>query len=327
MSEAATYNKESVMDQLPSVRGRLRANVAMSDLTWFRVGGCADVFFVPADTDDLADFLKNVPDSVPITTVGVGSNLLVRDGGIRGIVIRLASGFNDVTVEGNTRVRAGAAVLDVAVAKRAAQASLAGLEFMRGIPGSVGGALRMNAGAYEREIKDVLVEAMAIDRAGNRHVLGLDRMGFSYRHSAVPADVIFVEALFQGEPGDQEEIKRRMRQVTEVREASQPVRSRTGGSTFKNPDPERSGGQKAWQLIDQAGCRGLIEGGAQVSEQHCNFLINQGEASAADLENLGEKVRSEVEKRSGIKLEWEIRRIGQPLSGEGDRSCLNRLPK
>ena len=303
------------MDHLPSVRGRLRTNVAMADLTWFRVGGCADVFFIPADPTDLADFLKGLPDRVPVTTVGVGSNLLVRDGGIRGCIIRLAAGFNDVAIEGDTLVRAGAAALDVGVAKRAAQASIAGLEFMRGIPGSVGGALRMNAGAYDREIKDVLVEAMAIDRAGDRHVLGLDDLGFSYRHSSAPADFIFIEALFQGEPGDQEDIKRRMRDVTEVREASQPVRSRTGGSTFKNPDPKRSSGLKAWQLIDQAGCRGLIEGGAQVSEQHCNFLINQGDASAADLEKLGEKVRSKVEKCSGIKLEWEIRRIGQPLNG------------
>ena len=270
----------------------------------------------PADPDDLAEFLHGLPSDVPVTVVGVGSNLLVRDGGVRGVVIRLASGFNLITIEAEGRVRAGAAALDVAVAKRAAKASIAGLEFMRGIPGSVGGALCMNAGAYEREIKDVVVEAVAIDRDGNRHVLSVDDMGLSYRHSDVPRDFIFIEALFQGTPGEQQEIERRMQGVTEVREASQPVRTHTGGSTFKNPSLERSGGRKAWQLIDEAGCRGLTLGGAQVSEQHCNFLINRGDASAADLENLGEKVRSEVEKSSGIKLEWEIRRIGQPLRGE-----------
>jgi len=307
-----------LIQRLPKGRGRLSLNAPMSALTWFRVGGSAEALYVPADEEDLSKFLGALPDDVPVTTVGVGSNLLVRDGGIPGVVIRLGSGLGGIAVEGGARVRAGAAALDVAVARRAAAASIAGLEFLRGIPGTIGGALTMNAGAYGREIKDVLIEAAALDRKGRRRVFRRDEMGFAYRHSGVPSEFVFVEALFQGVSGDRHDIEARMSDITETREASQPVKSRTGGSTFKNPDPKRSQGRKAWELIDAAGCRGLTVGDAQVSEHHCNFLINRGNASAADLENLGENVRREVEKTSGIKLEWEIRRIGRPVSGAGE---------
>ena len=315
MSAAIIEKPTSLASRLPQGRGRLSLDVAMSGLTWFRVGGMADAVYVPADADDLATFLQGLPSDVPVTVVGVGSNLLVRDGGVRGLVLRLGAGLGRIAAEDGARVRAGAAALDVAVARRAAEASIAGLEFMRGIPGAVGGALIMNAGAYGCEVKDVLIEATAIDRQGQPHVVTAADMGHSYRHSDVPEDFIFVEALFQGWPGERRDIEARMSGITEARDASQPVRSRTGGSTFKNPDPEQSGGRKAWLLIDEASCRGLVVGDAQVSEQHCNFLINRGKATAADLENLGERVRTEVEKKSGIKLEWEIRRIGQAAEG------------
>ncbi|MFP4003222.1 MAG: UDP-N-acetylmuramate dehydrogenase [Alphaproteobacteria bacterium] len=301
----------SVLERLPEVRGNLRAGAALAPVTWFRVGGPADVLFLPKDTDDLAHFLQGTPADIPVTVVGVGSNLLVRDGGIPGVVIRLARGFADISIEEGNRVRAGTAALDVAVAKAAAEAGLEGLEFYRGIPGSIGGALRMNAGAYGGETKDVLVEAVALDRQGERHVLTVDDMGYAYRHSAAPDDLIFVEAVFQARPGNRDEILARMENITSSREATQPIRTRTGGSTFKNPDPEQSGGRKAWQLIDAAGCRGLTRGGAQVSELHCNFLVNHGRATAADLEALGEEVRRRVEETSGVRLEWEIRRLGR----------------
>ena len=315
---AAPPTAAPLRDRLPAVRGSLSALAPLAPLTWFRVGGPAELLFVPKDVDDLRGFLKGLPRDVPVTVLGVGSNVLVRDGGVDGVVIRLAGSFNAIAIEDGGRVRAGAAALDVAVAKRAAQAGLTGLEFLRGIPGTVGGGLRMNAGAYGSEFKDVLIEATAIDRAGAVHVLPVQALGMSYRHSAAPADLIFVEAVFQARPGDPETIQARMAEITEAREATQPVRMRTGGSTFKNPDPDQSGGRKAWQLIDAAGCRGRIEGDAQVSEKHCNFLINRGAATAADLEKLGETVRAEVEKTSGIKLEWEIQRIGQPQGRRGD---------
>ncbi len=312
-------HRSDIMARLPAVRGRLQEHVAMSKLTWFRVGGEAEILFSPADPQDLSDFLAQLPTEIPVTVVGIGSNLLVRDGGIEGVVIRLGSGFNEVEAVEGYKVRAGAAAPDVFVAKRALRSSLTGLEFMRGIPGSVGGALRMNAGAYGTEIKDVLIESTAFDRRGRTHKLPLDQMGLSYRHSQVPQDFILVEAFFQARPGNPDEIDAMMNQVTSARESTQPIRSRTGGSTFKNPDPDMSEGRSAWQLIDQAGCRGLIVGDAQVSEQHCNFLINRGKATAADLEKLGETVRSEVEKSTGITLEWEIRRIGRPLNGRAAR--------
>mgnify|MGYP001474820396 FL=1 len=305
---AAHAPASSLIERLPRVRGELVANAPLAPFTWFRVGGPAEVLFRPADADDLAAFLAGTPTDVPVTVIGVGSNLLVRDGGVAGVVIRLGGkGFSHIEVLDGHRLRVGTAALDVAVARAAQEAGIAGLEFYRGIPGSIGGALRMNGGAYGRETKDVLVEAVAIDRQGRRHVLSNADMGYSYRHCGAPEDLIFVEAIFQGEAGDKAEIQRRMDEITAKREESQPIRMRTGGSTFKNPE-----GHKSWQLIDAAGCRGLVRGGAQVSELHCNFLINTGTASAADLEGLGEEVRARVKAKSGVVLEWEIRRIGEP---------------
>jgi len=292
--------------KMPGLRGRLLANQSLAELTWFRVGGPAQVLFMPEDEQDLAYALAHLPADIPVTVVGLGSNLIVRDGGVPGVVIRLGRGFNNVAVE-DTRIRAGAAVPDVKVARAAQEAGIAGLSFMRGIPGGVGGALRMNGGAYGRETKDALIEARAVDRAGRVHVLRNADMGYSYRHCSVPADYIFTEALYQGERSDPAVIADEMDKITESREATQPIKSRTGGSTFKNPQ-----GRKAWQLIDAAGCRGLQVGGAQVSEMHCNFLINRGGATAADIEALGENVRRRVKETSGVALEWEIERIGVP---------------
>ena len=291
--------------RMPQVRGRLLANQPLAELTWFRVGGPAQVLFMPEDEGDLAYFLQNLPADNPVTAIGLGSNLIVRDGGVLGVVVRLGRGFNEVAVEAGNRLRAGTAVPDVKVARAAQEASIAGLAFYRGIPGAIGGALRMNGGAYGRETKDVLVEARAVDRAGKVHVLSNADMHYTYRHCGAPEDVIFTQALFQGAAGDPATIAAEMDKITEAREATQPIKSRTGGSTFKNPP-----GQKAWQLIDAAGCRGLIVGKAQVSELHCNFLINLGGASAADIENLGETVRERVKASSGVTLEWEIKRIG-----------------
>ncbi len=294
------------VDSLPPVRGRLRADVEMAGLTWFKVGGPADAVFAPADEDDLAEFLASLPEDVPVYPVGIGSNLLVRDGGVAGVVIRLGREFGWTRIEEGHRVRTGTAVPDVRVAGAAAEAGIDGLTFLRGIPGTIGGALRMNGGAYGQETKDVLIEARAVDRKGNRHVLNVADMNYTYRHCGAPEDLIFTEALFQGKPGDKDEILKAMDAITEAREGSQPIKSRTGGSTFKNPE-----GGKAWQLIDAAGMRGHQLGGAQVSEKHCNFLINQGEATAAEIEELGELVRTRVKENSGIQLHWEIKRIGR----------------
>jgi UDP-N-acetylmuramate dehydrogenase len=291
---------------LPTLRGRLLPNEPLAPLTWFRVGGAAQALFMPEDEDDLAYALANLPREIPVTVIGLGSNLIVRDGGVAGVTIRLGRGFNEIAVEGN-RVRAGTAAPDLRVARAAQEAGIAGLAFLRGIPGAIGGALRMNGGAYGRETRDALVEARGVDRAGNIHTYTNADMGFSYRHCGVPDDVIFTQALFEGAPGAPAAIAAEMDKITEARETTQPVKSRTGGSTFKNPP-----GRKAWQLIDAAGCRGLIVGDAQVSELHCNFLINRGHASAADIENLGEEVRRRVKETSGVALEWEIRRIGLP---------------
>ncbi|MEA2980947.1 MAG: UDP-N-acetylmuramate dehydrogenase [Alphaproteobacteria bacterium] len=291
----------------PKLRGRLLPGQSLAELTWFRVGGPAQVLFMPEDEADLAYFLSVLPSDIPVTVVGLGSNLIVRDGGVAGVVVRLGRGFNDVTGDG-VRVIAGAAVPDVKVARSAQEAGLAGLAFMRGIPGAVGGALRMNGGAYKGETKDVLVEARAVDRQGRIHTLTNADMHYSYRHCGAPEDFIFTGATFEGQPGDRAAIAAEMDKITESREATQPIKSRTGGSTFKNPP-----GRKAWQLIDAAGCRGLIVGGAQVSELHCNFLINLGTATAADIETLGETVRRRVKENSGVELEWEIKRIGVPL--------------
>jgi UDP-N-acetylmuramate dehydrogenase len=290
---------------MPDLRGRLMANQPLAELTWFRVGGPAQVLFVPENEADLAYFLAQLAAAIPVTVIGLGSNLIVRDGGVPGVVIRLGRGFGEVKVEAAERVRAGAAVPDVKVARAAQEAGISGLAFLRGIPGAVGGALRMNGGAYGRETKDALIEARGVDRQGRVRVLANADMHYAYRHCGAPEDVIFTQALFAGVPGDPATIAAEMDKITESREATQPIKSRTGGSTFKNPP-----GHKAWQLIDAAGCRGLRLGEAQVSEMHCNFLINLGGASAADIEGLGETVRRRVQETSGVQLEWEIKRIG-----------------
>lgn len=298
------------MDRLPPVRGKLEASVTLAPFTWFRVGGPAEVLFQPADEADLADFLRLCPADIPMLAVGVGSNLIVRDGGVPGVVIRLSPrGFGQISTDG-LQVTAGAACLDASVAKKAAEAGIAGLEFYRGVPGTIGGALRMNAGCYESETKDVLVSCVAYDRAGQRHEFSCADMGFTYRHTTAPADLIFVSATFQGMADDPAEILARMDAITEKREQSQPIRDKTGGSTFKNPDPLQSGGRKSWQVIDAAGLRGYQIGGAQMSEKHCNFMINTGTATAKDLEALGEHVIQQVKATQGVDLHWEIKRIG-----------------
>jgi len=290
---------------MPDLRGRLMANQPLAELTWFRVGGAAQLLFMPEDEGDLAYFLAHLPADQAVTAVGLGSNLIVRDGGVPGVVVRLGRGFSAVKIEPDARIRAGAGMPDVRVARAAQEAAIAGLAFYRGIPGAIGGALRMNGGAYGRETKDVLIEARGVDRAGRVRIWSNADLNYSYRHCGAPDDIIFSEALFQGFPGDSATIEREMEKITESREATQPIKSRTGGSTFKNPP-----GHKAWQLIDAAGCRGLQIGGAQVSPMHCNFLINLGGATAADIEALGESVRRRVQEKSGIMLEWEIKRIG-----------------
>ena len=290
---------------MPSLRGRLMANPSLAELTWFRVGGPAQALFVPEDEADLADFLAHLPAEIPVAVVGLGSNLIVRDGGVPGVVIRLGRGFGEVRVEDGSRIRVGTAAPDVKVSRAAQEAAIAGLAFFRGIPGAVGGALRMNGGAYGRETKDALIEARGIDRQGRARVFSNGDMQYSYRHCGAPDDIIFTQALFQGAPGDAAQIAAEMDKITESREATQPIKSRTGGSTFKNPP-----GHKAWQLIDAAGCRGLARGDAQVSELHCNFLINRASATASDLETLGETVRERVRDHTGVELEWEIKRIG-----------------
>nr|WP_114769430.1 UDP-N-acetylmuramate dehydrogenase [Microvirga subterranea] len=294
--------------RMPELRGRLDANAPMAPLSWFRTGGPAQVLFAPTDEDDLAYFLARLDRSIPVLVVGLGSNLLVRDGGFQGVVIRLAKGFTDIAVEPGNRIRAGAGAADVKVARTAAEAGIAGLSFLRGIPGTIGGALRMNGGAYGGETKDVLVEARGVTRAGEKVSYTNAQMGFTYRHAGVPEDVIFTQALFEGRPGNPDEILAEMNTITEARSSTQPVNTRTGGSTFKNPT-----GRKAWELVDAAGCRGLRVGDAQVSEMHCNFLINHGSASAADIEGLGEEVRRRVREHSGVELEWEIKRVGLSL--------------
>jgi len=295
---------------LPPVRGTITRDAPLKDLVWFRAGGPAELLFRPADADDLASFLAAKPADLKVSVIGVGSNLLVRDGGIPGAVVRLSSAFGKVETykneDGGLRVRAGAAALDGAVARAAADAGIGGLEFLRGVPGTIGGALKMNAGCYGREIKDIFVEATAIDEKGNKIRLFAADMAFEYRKAKGAHDgLIFIEAVFEGNKDEPAAIRARMEELSANREAAQPIKSKTGGSTFKNPP-----GHKAWQLVDDAGCRGLKIGGAQVSEKHTNFLINTGDATATDLEALGEEVRRRVQEKSGVTLEWEIKRVG-----------------
>jgi UDP-N-acetylmuramate dehydrogenase len=291
----------------PNLRGKLAQNVTLAPYTWFRVGGPAQVLFSPADEEDMSYLLSRLPSDIPVTVIGVGSNLIVRDGGVRGVVIRLgARGFGAIETTADFCVIAGAAALDSVVARAAAEAGIDGLAFLRGVPGTIGGALRMNAGAHGGETKDILLSARGLDRSGAPRVFTNAEMGFSYRHSFAPEDVIFTRAKFQGRPGEKAAILADMERITVARESSQPIREKTGGSTFKNPP-----GQKAWQLIDAAGCRGLAVGDAEVSKMHCNFLINRGAAAARDIEALGEDVRRRVRETSGVELEWEIKRIGE----------------
>ncbi|HEY3696645.1 UDP-N-acetylmuramate dehydrogenase [Phenylobacterium sp.] len=294
-------------DRLPEVRGRLVRDQPLAPLTWLRVGGPADVLFMPADAADLAAFLAALDPGVPLMTLGVGSNLLVRDGGVDGVVVRLGKAFAAVAPEGGSRLSAGAAALDSAVARAAAQAGIAGLEFLAGVPGTVGGAVAMNAGCYGAETRDVLVEASGLDRRG-RPVRFSDPGAFTYRHGwGAEAGVVVTRAAFQGRPDDPAAVEARIAGITARREQSQPIREKTGGSTFKNPP-----GHSAWKLVDAAGFRGKPHGGAMFSPLHANFLINGGEATAADLEGLGETVRAEVQAKQGVALEWEIKRIGRP---------------
>lgn len=317
-NERATQQASRLIDRLPTPRGRLTADAPLAQQTWFRVGGPAEALFRPADADDLAEFLAALPADTPVTVLGVASNLLIRDGGIRGVVVRLGRGFADVAAQGDL-LTAGAGALDLTVAQAACEAGLSGLEFLSGVPGTIGGALRMNAGAYGGEICDIFVSAQGVDRAGRRLDFDAAAMGFAYRRSAVAADVIFTGVTLRGVPAPAADIARKMAEIADKRAETQPVRARTGGSTFKNPP-----GHKAWELIDRAGCRGLTRGDAQVSEKHCNFLLNLGGASAAELEALGEEVRARVLNQTGVTLEWEIKRLGEAAprgdAGEGNRA-------
>ena len=290
---------------VPAPRGSIEPDGSLADFIWFRTGGPAEWLVKPSDVEDLARFLADLDPAVPVMPVGVGSNLIVRDGGVPGVVVRLPKAMSHVHVEPGHRVRAGGGAMGITVASKARDAHIAGLEFLRGIPGTAGGAVRMNAGAYGREVADILVEATLVLRDGRVETWPAERLGYTYRHSEVPEGAVVVEALFQGVPGERSAIGAEMDRIAAEREASQPLRSRTGGSTFKNPP-----GTKAWKLIDEAGCRGLTIGNAQVSEKHCNFLLNLGKARAADIEALGEEVRRRVKAHSGVELEWEIQRVG-----------------
>ncbi|MDQ0462266.1 UDP-N-acetylmuramate dehydrogenase [Caulobacter ginsengisoli] len=296
------------MTDLPAVRGKLLREEALAPFTWFRVGGPAEALFLPADEADLAEFLRNLPAEATVTPLGVGSNVIVRDGGIAGVVIRLAGrAFAQVTVEGDL-ITAGAGALDANVAKAAAKAGLAGLEFYAGIPGTVGGALTMNAGCYGSETKDILVRARGYDRSGELRTFELADFGYTYRHSRIPeGQIIWTEATYRGRPDSPEAVSARMAEITARRETTQPIREKTGGSTFKNPP-----GDSSWRLVDAAGWRGKPYGGARFSELHSNFMINTGEATAADLEGLGDTVRADVKAKFGVELDWEIKRIGRP---------------
>lgn len=320
MMAASARRPRGLLDRLPTPRGELRADAPLARGTWFRVGGSAEALFRPRDVDDLIEFLKAKPADVPVTILGAGTNLLIRDGGVAGVVVRLGRTFAGIRVE-DDRVVAGGAAMDVNVARAAAAANLAGLEFLSGIPGTIGGAVRMNAGAYGRELRDVVVSVEAVDPRGGRHVLKGPELGLAYRTCAIPESWTFVSAVLRGRGGSSAAIRAGMASVQAARAESQPIRSKTGGSTFANPVGPEAGGARAWELIDRAGCRGLRRGGAVVSDLHCNFLVNDGSATAADLEALGEEVRRRVAETSGVVLRWEIRRIG-----EHDRAVLAPTP-
>ena len=305
----------SLVDRLPSVRGKYIEQAPLKDLTWLRVGGPADVLYVPADEADLSRFLAETPEDVPVHVLGAGSNTLVRDGGVRGVVIRLAGPFVQTEALGDNRLRAGAGALDKRVAKSAADAGIAGLEYLVGVPGTIGGALRMNAGCYDQETADIVVEVVALDRLGRRIVATPDELAYGYRHCSAPADWIFTEAVFQGQADAPDAIRARMDAITARRESTQPIREKTSGSTFANPDaPGTPNPRKSWQLIDSVGGRGYRVGGAHFSEQHCNFLINDGTATAADLERVGEDIRARVKHQHDIDLRWEVKRIGEGIA-------------
>lgn len=307
---AAENKTVGLLDRLPDIRGSYEPFAALAPTTWFRVGGPAEVLFTPADAEDLATFMNGKPADIPVTIIGLASNLLVRDGGIPGVTIKLGRAFNTIEVD-DTIVRCGGSAVDASVATTARDHGVAGLEFLTGIPGTIGGAVRMNAGAYGREIQDVLVSATAMDDSGIVHKLTREDLGFSYRHCAIDENWVFIGAELKGIAGNADEITKRIREIRTEREDAQPVQSRTGGSTFANP-PEA----KAWELIDRAGCRGLIRGGAMISEKHCNFLINTGNATASDIEGLGDEARRRVRDVTGILLTWEIRRVGVTATDE-----------
>ena len=306
-------NSPDITTNIAAVRGVLKKNVPLAPYTWFRVGGRAEYFFMPKDEADLALFLSALPQEIPVTILGVASNTLIRDGGVKGVVIRLGPAFGQINILDESRIEVGTACLDNVFAKKAAKAGIAGFEFFASIPGTIGGALRMNAGCYGAETKDVVENIIAIDRRGRRIVLSVDDMEYSYRHCGVADGLIFTSAVFKGSPASPEVILAKMQAYEKQREKTQPLREKTGGSTFKNPDPKLAEGKSAWQLIDEAGGRGFKIGGAQMSPKHCNFMINTGDATAKDLEDLGEAIRAKVKAHFGIELEWEVRRIGEML--------------
>ncbi|MFY9287074.1 MAG: UDP-N-acetylmuramate dehydrogenase [Alphaproteobacteria bacterium] len=314
---ADDFSNEGLLERLPKVRGKLTPNEPLSEQTWFRVGGPAEVLFKPMDEEDLAHFLSNCPKDIPITVIGVASNLLIRDGGIPGVVIKLGPKFSTIKVEGAT-ITAGAGAIDLNVARAAQSSGITGLEFLCGIPGTVGGGLRMNAGAYGKEFKDIVEETRVIERDGTIRTIYHDQIGFAYRHTDISPDTIFLSAVIQGEEGDPKAILEKMQDIQKARSATQPIREKTGGSTFANPEQDEQK-RKSWQLIEGAGCRGLKMGRAKVSDKHCNFLINTGHATAAEIEKLGEEVRKRVKDRFGIELRWEIKRIGLTLEERGLR--------
>lgn len=307
--------QETLLNRLPDIRGRYSEQASLEKNTWFRVGGPAEVLYKPADLDDLQYFLKNCPDDIPVMVIGVASNMIIRDGGIKGVVIRLGRDFTKMNIDQDnpTHLHIGAAALDGNASLFAQKNGLAGLEFLSGIPGTIGAGLRMNAGCYGSEFCDILISANAIDRAGNIHTVTAQEIGMHYRHTDAPSDWIYTSCILQGKSDNSEDIKARMDDIKEKREASQPIREKTGGSTFANPERDTPGAGSAWKAVDAAGCRGLKIGGAQMSEQHCNFMINTGNATAADLENLGEEVRRRVKENSDIDLRWEIKRIGEKI--------------